>query len=74
MTKRKKDGRYSKKGDQLEVKLRDEGYNKIYENEVSTKDIKKLSGLMDDLRRKGVDIDKAVSKSGEDYLEDREGW
>jgi len=74
MTKRKKDGRYSKKGDQLEVKLRDEGYNKIYENEVSTKDIKKLSGLMDDLRRKGVDIDKAVSKSGEDYLEDIEGW
>ena len=50
---------YDKKGDQLEVRLRDESHRKTYENEVRVSNIKKLAALVRNLEHKGVPLKKA---------------
>lgn len=59
-----------KRGDKLEVKLRDYQYNVIYENEIATENLKQLALLINDLRNKGVPIDKAIEKSIDFYKDE----
>lgn len=47
---------FDKRGDKLEVKVRDASFNKIYENEVSIHDKKALENLLKDLKAKGIDL------------------
>lgn len=60
-----KKGKYKKRGDKLEVKLRDSLYNPIYKNEIKASDVKQVSQLLSDLSDNGVPIEKATKHKKE---------
>jgi len=52
--------KYKLQGDKLEVIIRDAAFTKVYNREVSIRNKKELSGLIQDLRDKGVDLLSAL--------------
>lgn len=59
-------------GDILEMKLRDSAYNPIYKNEADTRDIKKLSEIIEDMENRGIEWFKATERAKQRKYGDKE--
>lgn len=61
-----------RRGDKIQIRLRDFSYHLIYEKEVDTSDIKGLTNVVKDLVNKGVPLNKAIMLATE--FKEEEFW
>jgi len=61
-------------GDKFEARIRDIAYNLIYKRECEVSNIKEFAALINELRDKGLPIDKAYQKSLKPRGKDDDWW